>query len=197
MSLVETQECVSFGLSFRNGSNLVFIAGQQLVSLEGLEVLAIGTCEQFEAGKPTDRLIQEIAQVGAIPVIPWGAGKWFGRRGRLVDELIRSPDLPPFFLGDSGNRPAVWPKPSLFREAEKRGIVNLPGSDPLPFSSEVQRVGSFGVALNSSLDLGKPALDLKRTLLDPSTTLHQFGEGETTLRFMRNQFKMQLRKLTQ
>jgi hypothetical protein len=184
-------------LTSRDDYRLVVIAGHQLVSHEQLEVLALGTRQQFEGGKATETLIREIAEAGALPVLSWGVGKWLGTRGRVVEGLIERSDLPPFFLGDSAHRPTFWPQSSLFRRAEERGIRNLSGSDPLPFPGEVQRAGSFGVVLNGTLDLEKPARDLKQTLLDPSTTFRQFGEGETPGRFVRNQLKMQFRKLTQ
>lgn len=192
-----TREPTSVQLWANGGKCLVIVAGRQIISRKKLEVLAVGTRRQFDHGRSVSALIRTVARANALPIIPWGAGKWLGRRGQLVENLIRSSELPSFFLGDSGNRPAFWPQPSLFRVAKKHGIGNLPGSDPLPFSSEVQRVGSFGVALNCSLDLEKPAQDLKRKLLDLSLTLHQFGEGETPLRFLRNQLKMQFRNLTQ
>lgn len=191
-----TAERISVCMAVRDRS-LVAIAGRQVNSRERLEVLALGTRQQFEEGQPARTLIQEVAQAGAIPVLPWGVGKWLGRRGQLVEELIEDPDLPPFFLGDSAHRPTFWPQPSQFRRAEERGIRNLSGSDPLPFPREVQRAGSFGVVLDESLDLERPAQDLKQKLLDPSTTFRQFGEGEAPAQFVRNQLKMQFRKFTQ
>lgn len=191
-----TAERVSVCMAVRDRS-LVAIAGRQVNSRERLEVLALGTRQQFEEGKPARTLIQKVARAGAIPVLPWGVGKWLGRRGQLVEELIEDPDLPPFFLGDSAHRPTFWPQPSQFRRAEEQGIKNLSGSDPLPFPEEVQRAGSFGVVLDGSLNLERPAQDLKQKLLDPSTTFRQFGEGEALGRFVRNQLKMQFRKLIQ
>ena len=191
------QERVSMQLTLRQGGQtLVVIAGRQIVSREGLEVLALGTRQRFEEGQSTETLVRKVSREGAIPVLPWGVGKWLGRRGRLVEELIEDSTLPPFFLGDSANRPAFWPRPSQFRRAEERGIKNLPGSDPLPFPNEARRVGCSGVFLDGSLDLRHPAQDLKRKLLDPSTSFQQFGRRETPLRFLRNQLRMQLRKLT-
>lgn len=196
MTLVETQESTSFSLVSNAGNILVVVAGRQITSSEGLEVLAVGTCEQFKERERMGELIQDITQAGALPVIPWGVGKWLGERGQLVNELIRSSQLPQFFLGDNANRPVFWPQPSHFRQAEKRGIRNLPGSDPLPFPGEVQRVGSYGFALRGSLDKEKPAHDLKERLHDPSTTICHFGRRERPFRFFYNQIRMQYRKLT-
>jgi len=192
-----TAERISVCFTSPNRSPLVAIAGCQIVSREHLEVLALGTRQQFEDSQPARTLLQKVARAGAIPVLPWGVGKWLGRRGQLVEELIEDPDLPPFFLGDSAHRPTFWPQPSQFRRAEEQGVRNLSGSDPLPFPGEVQRAGSFGVVLDGSLNLERPAQDLKQKLLDPSTTFRQFGEGEAPARFVRNQLKMQFRKFTQ
>jgi hypothetical protein len=175
---------------------IFIVAGRQIPTREGLEVLAAGTRRQFEEGKPIEMLIREVAKAGAIPIVPWGAGKWIGKRGRVIDEVIRNPRLPPFFLGDSANRPVFWPRPAQFHRAEEEGIRVLSGSDPLPFSGEERRVGSFGVALNGALGFDEPFSDLKRRLMGPSSSLRQFGGKERPLRFVRNQLKMQFRKLT-
>lgn len=190
-----TEERSSVCFVARDRFPIVVVAGRQIPTRERLEVLAVDTRREFEEGQPIRGLIQRVAQAGALPVVPWGAGKWIGKRGRLIDELVGSSELPPFFLGDSGNRPVFWPRPTHFRRAEEEGIKILSGSDPLPLLGEVKRVGSFGIALKGSLDAQTPAQDLKRRVLDPSTVLHQFGSEETTLRFVRNQLKMQFRKL--
>lgn len=193
--IVPTAENITLSAVSASKERLVIVAGRQLISQERLEVLAIGTRRQFDSGKPTEALLREIAQEGALPVLPWGFGKWMGARGRLVKQLLRNPGLPTFFLGDSANRPELWPRPHHFRQAEKQGVKNIPGSDPLPFSEEVVRAGSFGAQISGCLDPEEPADDLKRRLLDPSTTIQHFGDRETMFRFMRNQALMQYRKL--
>jgi len=189
----DTEEPSSVCFTARDRFPIIVVAGRQIPTQKRLEVLAVGTRREFEEGRPIRVLIQEVSEAGALPVVPWGAGKWMGKRGRLVDELVKSSELPPFFLGDSGNRPRFWPRPVQFRRAEEEGIRVLSGSDPLPFPGEEKRVGSFGIALTGSLDTERPARDLQRKVLDPSTVLHQFGSAERPLRFVRNQLKMQFR----
>lgn len=179
----------------QTGNALIGIAGRQIVSQEHLEVLAIGTDEQFAQDAPITDVICDIAQAGAIPIIPWGVGKWWNTRGRIIERLVQRTDLPDFFLGDSGNRPAFWPQPSQFRQARALGIKNLPGSDPLPVRSDIRRVGSFGFALEGPLDWDRPVHDLKEKLLDPRTAVRPYGERESALRFVRNQVMMQYHKL--
>lgn len=197
-STQDTGEHISVRFTAEAHAPILVVAGRQIPTRERLEVLAIGTRREFEDGKPIRTLIQDVAQAGALPVIPWGAGKWMGHRGRLVDELITDSDLPPFFLGDSGNRPQFWPRPGQLLRAEEEGIGILSGSDPLPFSGEARRVGGFGSALSGthdSLDVDEPVSTLKRSLTAPSTSLHRFGRLEGPLRFVHNQFRMQFRKL--
>jgi len=179
----------------RGGVPLLIISGRQIQSLEQLEVLALGTTRKFDQGQSIDSLIRTISQAGALPVLPWGVGKWLGKRGKVVKNLIESQTLPDFFLGDNANRPTFWTRPSQFRWAESRGIKNLPGSDPLPFPEEVQRVGHFGVVLEGVIDFSKPVKRLKQLLTDPSTVFKYFGSEETPFRFFRNQLRMQLRQL--
>lgn len=197
-STQDTEEHISVRFTAEAHAPILVVAGRQIPTRDRLEVLAIGTRREFEEGKRIRALIQDVTRAGALPVIPWGAGKWMGRRGRLVDELITDPDLPPFFLGDSGNRPQFWPRPGQLRRAEEEGIGILSGSDPLPFSGEARRVGGFGSALSGagdSLEIDAAASSLKRSLMAPSTSLHPFGRLESPLRFARNQLKMQFRKL--
>jgi len=195
-----TGEPTSARFTAGNRAPILVVAGRQIPTQERLEVLAVGTRRKFKEGRPIRTVIQEVAQVGALPVVPWGAGKWVGKRGRLVDELVGSSDLPLFFLGDSGNRPRFWPYPVQFRRAEEEGIGVLSGSDPLPVPGEARRVGSFGSVLRGGLDAldsDEPASGLKRTLMAPATSLSPFGAPEALSRFVRNQLKMQFRKLTQ
>lgn len=193
--LHRTQERTSLYLTSGNDRVLVVVAGRQIVSRERLEVLALGTRRDFEEGRSTRDVIRDVARAGALPVVPWGFGKWVGARGRLLKRLVQDPRLPRFFLGDSANRPALWSRPALFRRAEERGIRNLPGSDPLPLTTESQRAGRCGCVVRGVLDREMPARDLKEKLSDPSTTVHSFGKGETPFRFVRNQLAMQFRKV--
>lgn len=196
-SFRKTAEEASLHLEVGQDRSLIVVAGCQIESQERLEVLSVGASPYFKSGMRVDQLIRKIDDAGGIPILPWGVGKWFGARGHHVERVIQDPDLPRLFLGDSAHRPPFWPKSSYFRQAEKNGIRNLPGSDPLPLPAEVRRVGSSGVRIRGSLDLERPARDLRRKLTDPSTTVHSFGEREAPFRFLRNQVLMQCRNFIQ
>lgn len=180
----------------RGGSRrLLIIAGRQVVTREGLEVLLLGTRETPRDGGALSDVLAEGDRSGALRVIPWGAGKWLLRRGRLVSEVIarERPDGG-FFLGDGAGRPYFWPAPSQFREAAKRGIRVLPGTDPLPFPHQVGRAGSYGFRLEGVVDLSRPAEGIKAALRDPVSRLTPFGRRERALPFIRHQVAMQRRK---
>jgi len=192
----KTEEETSLCLTDGGQRTLFVVAGRQVVTRERLEVLALATRRSFEHNASIEELIHEIGREGALIVIPWGWGKWTGARGKLLRRLIQTPGLPPFYLGDSANRPAFWPCSPIFRLAQERGIRNLSGSDPLPFRRENRRAGRCGFILGGSLDRRYPVADLKRLLMNPSVRIQPYGRQETPLRFMRNQLAMQLRKGT-
>ena len=82
-------------------------------------------------------VIRAVQENNALPVIPWGAGKWMGKRGEIVRRIMEDQKYYPVFMGDNGNRPFFWKKPAIFDEAkEKFNIANISGSDPLPFSGK-------------------------------------------------------------
>ena len=133
--------------------SLFLIAGRQIVTAEKLEVLALATDKKFKDGAPIGQVIQSIRDMGAIPVIPYGFGKWIGRRGKILRDLLKKTEITKLFLGDNGERPKFLPRSSHFKQAEKRGIRVLPGTDPLPFPSECRRAGSFGFSFLGSINL--------------------------------------------
>ena len=92
---------------------LILIAGSQIITAEGIEVLALCISNRFDDGKPISDLIREIKEKNGIPVVPWGFGKWFGNRGKIVKHLIDN-NTSLFYLGDNRNRGNFWPKPTLF-----------------------------------------------------------------------------------
>lgn len=175
-----------------NGGEFYVIAGRKIITKENLEVLALISESRFKDGLPLDKTILNIKENGAIPVIPWAVGKWMGRRGKILTDMIEVSNIPEYFLCDNGNRPIFWPRPYHFKIAESKGIRVLSGSDPLHFTSEVNRPGSFGFIANGSIRPGEPAKDLRNILLDPETKIKLYGNLENPYRFFRNQLAMQI-----
>lgn len=193
-SFHETDEKEAIVASREGSPPLVFVAGRQIVTAENLEVLALGCLPEVPDKMSMAETLAAVRRVGALPAVPWGFGKWWLTRGRLVAKLIASEDASDFFLGDNGGRWLFGPRPRLFRKAELRGIRVLPGTDPLPLRGEAGRVGSFGLMLEGSVKLERPVAGVKVLLRASDSRLKRYGEGTALTVFLRNQVGMQLRK---
>lgn len=171
-----------------NGTlRLILIAGRQIVVRERLEVLALGKDLELPDGLPLADTLEWVRESGALPVLPWGFGKWWGRRGAVVAETLEQDGE--LFLGDNAGRHG--PIPALFRRARKLGIRLLPGSDPLPFSRHAGLAGSYGFVLPHAVDEDRPAETLLRRIRE-SGQPRAFGRRAGLPRFLRDQVGMQL-----
>ncbi|MDT7953829.1 MAG: hypothetical protein RQ966_20200 [Acetobacteraceae bacterium] len=171
---------------------LAIIAGFQIVTAERLEILALGTRLRPEAGLSAGRSIREITTSGAIAVLPWGVGKWFGARGRLVEDLIEHDHDGVLAVGDNAGRPAFWRRPTAFAAAERRRLAVLPGSDSLPGARS--SAGSFGSLVALSQGWDRPAELLRRVVADPHRRLMSYGAAESAAGFVRSQLGLRLRR---
>lgn len=189
-----TEEKESLRIQKMDGAYLFLISGRQIVTAERLEVLALSTVSEIPDGLALEKAVASVEKEGAVAVIPWGFGKWIGRRGKILRRFMENAPRPAFFLGDNGGRPAFLPEPALFSFGRGRGIRILPGSDPLPYPSENGRAGSFGFTLRGSLDPGRPAHGIRTALFDPASRPEPYGHLETPFRFFRNQIAMQMMK---
>jgi ubiquinone/menaquinone biosynthesis C-methylase UbiE len=173
---------------------VLVIAGRQIVSAERIEILALGTRARIADGKPLAPTIDAIRADGALAVLPWGFGKWWGERGRVVDAYLASAPPGHIFLGDNGGRPIGLPAPPQFARASRRGILVLPGSDPLPRPGEVERIGRHGFVLPLQLDPDRPARTLKAHLNGLERQPATFGRLQSPARFLSNQVSLRLGK---
>lgn len=178
------------------GGPLVLVAGRQVRTREGLEVLALATLENFADGLPFAGTLERVHWSGALPVVPWGFGKWWFERGGLVEGLLQGREREAVFLGDNAGRPGLAPRPPLFRLAESHGVPVLPGSDPLPLAEHAGRAGSYGFVLDAGLD-GQPAMLLAAALRQGRQAgwrPRAFGHCRGLLDFCRDQSALRLRK---
>jgi hypothetical protein len=194
-SISNTQESCSLFAHRHASPSLFLIAGKQIVTAEELEVLALMTTQSFADGQPLPQVLEAVSTSGALPVIPWGFGKWMGRRKRVLQQLFTQPNSPRVFLGDNSGRPIFWPTPPFFDHASQGSPTKvLPGSDPLPFSTEVKRPGCFGGLVQGAFDPHYPAASLKEILQDPAIPVMPYGTLEKPHIFLRHQINMQLLK---
>jgi hypothetical protein len=181
-------------LARKGARTLVLVGGRQVATSDGLEVLVFGTRERFLDGRPLLDVLGRARAMERPHAIPWGAGKWLFRRGRMLSGILASGPGSDFSLGDESGRPLFWPRVRHFEEARRRGIRVLRGTDPLPFVDEVARAGSFGFAIDGAIDLGRPMGWLETALRDPRVRLHDYGRLESPVPFVVHQWGMQRRK---
>lgn len=182
--LVPTAEAESLWLD--ESRRVLVVAGRQFETGEGLEILGLALLGPLELeGRPAREVIAALRTHDSLPVLPWGAGKWLGQRGRLVNRLLT--DEPGLFLGDNGGRPGFWPIPRF-----GRGIRVLPGSDPLPIAGSSSTIGSFGCLVNCNVPADSPAAALRLALRDPATELARFGTPANPLRFVFDQTRLRV-----
>ncbi|HKI04911.1 MAG TPA: hypothetical protein VKK31_23225 [Thermoanaerobaculia bacterium] len=175
-----------------DGERLLLIAGRQVRTREGLEVLALATQEEFPDGLPFRDALTRVRWSGALTVIPWGFGKWSFYRGALVEAVVCRSERPGICLGDNSGRPELGGRPRLFREAAARGIPILPGSDPLPLPEQNGRAGSYGFLLEEGFDESRPAQSLRRTLRSLEKQPRTYGRCRELTGFCRDQLVLRL-----
>lgn len=173
---------------------LFMLAGQQIVTVERLEVLALATTTKTRDGLSLLETVDTIRQQGGLAVLPWGAGKWLGKRGQLVEEFLKNASADHLFLGDNGGRPIFWPTPSPFNIAAGRGIRLLPGSDPLPLPGEEQRVGAYGAMIKGECSDDGPAESLKMLLTKSGGNIAPFGRRLGAWCFFKTQLALRRQK---
>jgi hypothetical protein len=176
----------------RGGTRLVLLAGRQLVTRERLEVLALGTTAPLRDGGSLEETLEAVRAAGALPVLPWGVGKWVGARGKIVARTLENPEWRQVLVGDNGNRLSLGPEPAQLALARREGRRVLPGSDPLPLAGQESRVGSYGFAVEGELDPARPAAAL-RALLTSRIPFLPFGRRARLGRFVGNQLALRLK----
>ena len=116
---------------------IYLLLGKQILTREKIEVLGIGLREQIEDRLPIDAVINQIISYSALPVLPWGLGKWFFQRGDIISEIFtRRKDV---LIGDIRQR--FFRSRLLAKFSPSHNL--LAGSDPLPFHGEEKVVGKL------------------------------------------------------
>jgi len=179
----------------KNGRCIYVFAGKQYISAENIELLSLFSRKQItDKSLPLSELAQSIAGNDGVVVVPWGVGKWFGKRGEVVKKFLNSAHEFPVFLGDNGNRPLFWPTPSLFRIARETRVPLLSGSDPLPLASHYNRAATSGtLLLDGKMSSSCPAASLRKQLnLNQVENLKEFGYRLAPVRFFYDQLRINI-----
>lgn len=178
-------------LARKAGSSVAIVCGRQVRARGGLEVLALGTRQVFPDGASFSETLANVRASGAFAVIPWGFGKWFGKRGDVVAESLRALGPGNIAVGDNGSRLAMMSTPALISDSARKGFRVLPGTDPFPFAGDYDRVGRFGFLADTALDEAAPWHTLRAWLESRTESPRTFGEPSGPVRFVRNQIGIQ------
>ena len=188
-----TGDAAAIILRSPDNDELIMLAGSQIATVERLEVLALATTKRYPDGRPLQETLAALAADGVSAVIPWGFGKWWMARGRLLTDLVSRSEPRSFLLGDSGGRPMASPRPKLFGEAERRGFLVLPGTDSFSYPSQQRKAGSFGFALDSWRADDRPATEFRSQLAGLRRSPSSFGSRVNLLEFAWLQVAMNVR----
>lgn len=127
-----------------------FIKAEQVNTRERIEVIVVGCEYSIEENLPVESYIDRYADRFLV-ILPWGVGKWLGKRGQIVSELLNH--RTGIVLGDNGGRPSWW-KVSQFQLANELNVPVLRGSDPLPVPSYHRRVLGYADCVGHTFNNG-------------------------------------------
>lgn len=186
--VLETGEGHSLGFVNASGDKLWVVAGRQLITDEKIEVMALGTAQPLPDSLLLFDTIDAIRANAALPILPWGVGKWWGKRGELVKSALATYGSE-IILGDNGGRPRCW-RPRLLARARKNGIPVVPGSDPLRVKSDCLRSGCFGLLLDEQIDERYPAVWIQKKIFERANTSSVIGSPLGLLPFINRQLAL-------
>jgi len=198
---------LSFGLFMaKKGADEIYLyLGRQRVSKEGIELLTLGN-SKINSGDLNLTLGELIKRYSnAIPVLPWGFGKWIGMRGKIVSDCISDPELnKDLWVGDSRTRPKLWFYVPQFNMAFNKGVPRFAGSDPLPLKDQEKQICLFGnmFELHNSAELRIESADHMTGLIKSfrmsaglqGRKYHQFGRPSGLIHSLCNQIKLRQSK---
>jgi len=149
------------------GREVYLFGGRQIVTAERIEVLSLAADLDLADGLPAAVVIDAVLAAGGVPVIGWSPGKWSGARGRLVGELLRRAKPGELLLGDTALRPRSSLEPRLMREARRRSLGVIAGTDPLPLPGEERLLGTYATVFEGPFDPGQPLHSARLLLRSP------------------------------
>lgn len=174
---------------------LYIIAGRQIVSSDNLEICALATTyTQPDKTLNSIDTIRAVHNAGGLAAINWAPGKWFGSRGKIVQNLLDTCAPTELFISDTTMRPTIWRTPHKMAAAKRRGFRVLTGSDPLPFAGEEELIASYSFIADGFFDADKPASSLRSALISPQSTFTICGRRSAPLTFAGRQYKIMAEK---
>ncbi|MEW6001522.1 MAG: hypothetical protein AB1638_02585 [Nitrospirota bacterium] len=174
---------------------LYILAGRQIVSREGLEILSLISTQYIKDRKRTiDDVIKAVNESGGIAGLNWAPGKWFFSRGKVVRRVLEEYSPEKLVLGDTPLRNTLWPMPKLMKDAKVRGFKVIAGSDPLPFDREEKYLGSYGFSITGEFNAARPVESVRSLLKQKGNNITLIGKRNNFITFCRRQYKIMSEK---
>jgi hypothetical protein len=163
-------------MMIKYGTDELFLyPGRQIISLENIEILSLFSDKEFDDHIPARQIIDNINAQGALPVLSWAPGKWFFKRGKLVEQLLKESGPGKLLVGDTSLRPVGWRVPRIIRNAGEIGFGIVCGSDPLPLSGQEKVAGSYATVMDTEINPDDPAKDIAAGFLSGHLEFSQAG----------------------
>ena len=91
IKFIKAEDKLTIRVENKNETILYIFAGRQLVTCENLEVLSLVSDYNIADKEQTmDEIIVGIKNAGGIPALNWAPGKWFGNRGKIINQQIEN-----------------------------------------------------------------------------------------------------------
>jgi len=191
---IEVADECSLTLVSNDGVSLRLFAGGQTNTAERVEVLTLGTTRRIDDGLPLDTTLELAIDTGGVVVLPFGLGKWVGKRGGLVAAAFENYHERGVRLGDNAGRPRSTGTPALFKRSQRFGHAVLPGSDPLNTPLGETAAGRYGLICKAPFDPQAPTQSVREALRCATLPVKVLGERVSLVRCMREQFLLRVEK---
>ncbi len=185
----------------KEGKSVIIIAGKQIITKQGIEVLALFNDHDYDDGDDVQVVIDKINENNGIAVLPWGVGKWLGKRGTVIKRLLNTNKPDSLTIADISTRPALWPEPVQFKLARSAGYACLYGTDPLPLPDDQYRIASAGVRMDLPTDPSQAVAELKTRLygikskaMRKKNNENYFGDRISLTHFFKDQLMLRLKR---
>ena len=160
-----------------DGVTLHIFRGVQVVTQERVEVLGVVPQGEVLSAQPLEATIDQIESFRGIPVLPWSPGKWWGRRGTIIQDAFRK--NPGLWAGDIPMRCSHRALRLGLGKDSRTPSRLLWGSDPLPIRGEEGMAGTLMTAVEGDPDAAvvaaEPARELSKMLRGPFRTFDPVG----------------------
>ncbi|MCK5069998.1 MAG: hypothetical protein KAR01_05635 [Desulfocapsa sp.] len=170
-------------------NDLYLFAGRQIITQERLEILALTIDTDIPDGLPAEEVINRVREKGGISVLSWAPGKWFFKRGEIVNKIISEHNFSELAIGDTTLRPWCWPTPKLMAKAKKSGYSVLAGSDPLPFEGEENMMGCYASLWDFDFNHENPVQSVRSYIKGTKDVSVAVGGGSGLLQTLTRLYK--------